>query len=345
VTNPESFYLLKGDKNLDGVKALFPASVPVLLSYGHTVQAAVSWSGNSVPAYSSDTFGKYIFSGTIAGSADYTNTNNLKALATVLVDKEIVDTNDAFLVRAGSITFSGNQVDYLYIPAGQGSGWLNIWRKEVDSLLLNRYKALLPSVPFQGDYVAYAQSGTVMVLPAVEIAKVNDWTDITKAASYFFAEIAVQSRRAINPLSDATITPLVDNAYRFSGQKDSVKTASRYIDGELFTSETVTRYHLVLTAYGDELTGKVIAGVSLFGNNQLQKLYPNPVREVLIVDNGQEKIRRISVSDAGGRPITTHVPDKSCTQLATGSWSPGVYIVTVQTEAGTSRHKIVKSVK
>jgi hypothetical protein len=343
VTNPESFHFFKGDKTLEQVKALLPASVQLLLSNNETVQAPVNWSTNSTPAYNKDAFGKYIFTGTIANSASYTNTNNLKASAEIYVDKDIVDVNDAFLLRAGSITYLGQQVDYLYLPGAQGQGGLMNWKQEINDWLLNRYQALLPNVPISGDYVAYKKGGTVAVLPATEIAKVSDWTDITKAADYFFPNIVIQTQSAINPLSDETIEPLADNAYRIESQKEITKTDYQYVDGVLLTIELTERYHLVFTTYGNELSGTDFVGISLPGNNHSLKLYPNPVKEVLNINNGQAKIEGISVADAGGRLITKTLPDKSVYQLVTGNWKPGIYIVTIETKSGISRHKVVKT--
>ena len=62
-----------------------PTTVSIGLSNSTTTSAAITWDGGT-PVYDPDTAGTYSFSGTIAPSYDFVNSNNLRASAQVIVE-------------------------------------------------------------------------------------------------------------------------------------------------------------------------------------------------------------------------------------------------------------------
>jgi hypothetical protein len=171
VTNPAAIYLKQGEKTLEQVRDLLPATVSVTLDNSAVISAAVVWSANSDPVYNLNVSEKYTFTGTISGTAEYRNNNNRTV--------------------------------------------------------------------------------------AIEI-----WVEIP-------------------------------------------------------------------TGIANPETAKI-------------RLYPNPVADILNIDNGQTAIRTIRVHDTAGRPVIAAEPKTTTWQIATSAWQPGLYIVSVETNAGISRHKIVK---
>jgi hypothetical protein len=72
------------------------------------------------------------------------------------------------------------------------------------------------------------------------------------------------------------------------------------------------------------------------------RLYPNPVADILNVDNRQIIIRTIRIHDASGRTVAVAEPKSTSWQLATSAWQPGLYIVSIETDTGTSHYKVIK---
>ncbi len=70
-------------------------------------------------------------------------------------------------------------------------------------------------------------------------------------------------------------------------------------------------------------------------------VYPNPVVDVLNIDS-DSKVSGVTVYDLTGKAVSSHTMAAQKNQINLSKLSPGVYVVTVQTEAGSKTVKILK---
>jgi len=71
------------------------------------------------------------------------------------------------------------------------------------------------------------------------------------------------------------------------------------------------------------------------------KAYPNPVVDVLNIDS-PSKVKSVSVFDASGKNAANFELNSAKSQVNLSKLSPGVYVVTITTESGTSSVKVIK---
>ncbi len=76
-------------------------------------------------------------------------------------------------------------------------------------------------------------------------------------------------------------------------------------------------------------------------NRQNLNVYPNPVLDVLNIDS-DSKLSGVTVYDLTGKAVSSHTMAAQKNQINLSKLSPGVYVVTVQTEAGSKTVKILK---
>ncbi len=76
-------------------------------------------------------------------------------------------------------------------------------------------------------------------------------------------------------------------------------------------------------------------------NLQNLNVYPNPVLDVLNIDS-DSKVSGVTVYDLTGKAVSSHTMAAQKNQINLSKLSPGVYVVTVQTEAGSKTVKILK---
>ncbi|HAV02143.1 MAG TPA: hypothetical protein DCW95_02920, partial [Chryseobacterium sp.] len=70
-------------------------------------------------------------------------------------------------------------------------------------------------------------------------------------------------------------------------------------------------------------------------------VYPNPVVDVLNIDS-DSKVSGVTVYDLTGKVVSNHTMAAQKNQINLSKLSPGVYVVIVQTEAGSKTVKILK---
>ena len=75
------------DFGTDISEAKLPATASATLSDNSTEDISITWDGGA-PAYDANTPGTYIFTGTLGASDSFTNTNNLNAIANVIVGQQ-----------------------------------------------------------------------------------------------------------------------------------------------------------------------------------------------------------------------------------------------------------------
>ncbi|MBU8881887.1 choice-of-anchor J domain-containing protein [Kaistella sp. DKR-2] len=71
------------------------------------------------------------------------------------------------------------------------------------------------------------------------------------------------------------------------------------------------------------------------------KLYPNPVVDVLNIES-PEKVKSITVFDATGKSVSTHVLNASKSQVNLSKLASGVYVVNIETDKGVQSVKMIK---
>jgi hypothetical protein len=81
-------------------------------------------------------------------------------------------------------------------------------------------------------------------------------------------------------------------------------------------------------------------GVSDQAKNTV-KLYPNPVVDVLNIES-PDKVKSITVFDATGRSVSTHVLNASKSQVNLSALASGVYVVNIVTDKGVQTVKMIK---
>jgi hypothetical protein len=84
-----------------------------------------------------------------------------------------------------------------------------------------------------------------------------------------------------------------------------------------------------------------IVGISDIVLNEQLKLYPNPVSGVLNVELEDMVIDKVVVYDILGKNITTSTVNDYKLKLDTTGFTPGLYFISVQTEAGIIHSKVV----
>ena len=85
-----------------------------------------------------------------------------------------------------------------------------------------------------------------------------------------------------------------------------------------------------------------IATLAVSDANKSQiKVYPNPVVDALNIDAAY-KVTSVKVFDLSGKVVSTYSLNQVKNQVNLGKLTPGVYMVTIQTEKGIETVKIVK---
>jgi hypothetical protein len=107
------------------------------------------------------------------------------------------------------------------------------------------------------------------------------------------------------------------------------------LDGWEASSKQITR-SITLSMQKETSTG-----IPEWTNTEA-KAYPNPVHELLRIDNGQVLIKTISITDLNGRRIAQAEPGAASFQINVSSWTQGVYIITIESETGIRRLRVVK---
>ena len=69
-------------------------------------------------------------------------------------------------------------------------------------------------------------------------------------------------------------------------------------------------------------------------------IYPNPVKDVLIIENGELKIENVEIYDGSGRKIVNY--SLSTNQINVSALPQGIYFVKLEMEKGTVTKKFVK---
>jgi hypothetical protein len=77
-------------------------------------------------------------------------------------------------------------------------------------------------------------------------------------------------------------------------------------------------------------------------NGQL-KIYPNPTRGELIIENGELKIENVEFDDVFGRNVLSHQFSTFNFQLSIFHLPSGIYFVRIQTDKGVITRKVVKN--
>ncbi len=81
-------------------------------------------------------------------------------------------------------------------------------------------------------------------------------------------------------------------------------------------------------------------GVSDQAKNAV-KVYPNPVVDVLNIES-PDKVKSITVFDATGRSVSTHVLNASKSQVNLSALASGIYVVNIVTDKGVQTVKMIK---
>ena len=77
-------------------------------------------------------------------------------------------------------------------------------------------------------------------------------------------------------------------------------------------------------------------------NVELQnlKLYPNPVKDELVIENGELRIEKVEICDLTGKTIYQFENLKN--KINVSALSQGIYIVRLKTDKGTVTEKFIK---
>jgi hypothetical protein len=114
----------------------------------------------------------------------------------------------------------------------------------------------------------------------------------------------------------------------FMGIADVVITLT--VTNEHGCSDTQSRHLDVVYSSVDEITAPVF------------KVYPNPVKDVLII-SGEEFIEEINVTDQVGRKVeTVRSTNQLHHQLNTHAWAAGTYYIQVKTNQAVVTYKVIK---
>jgi len=74
------------------------------------------------------------------------------------------------------------------------------------------------------------------------------------------------------------------------------------------------------------------------------KIYPNPTRGQLTIDNGQWRINSVEVFDVYGKKLASHqpIPSSSHHKIDISHLLPGIYFLKIETEKGIFVKKVLK---
>lgn len=119
----------------------------------------------------------------------------------------------------------------------------------------------------------------------------------------------------------------------------ATRTDSLILAGKDHAFETFTNQ--VLPAQGSIISGSAFLNIP--GKDIV--LFPNPARDLLTIESGNQALQQISVYNAVGQLVySAPATGASRHQLTTASYTPGIYLVRIQTDKGevTSRFEIRK---
>jgi uncharacterized repeat protein (TIGR02543 family) len=81
-------------------------------------------------------------------------------------------------------------------------------------------------------------------------------------------------------------------------------------------------------------------GIETITNDEIQ-IYPNPVKDILIIENGELKIENVEITDLSGR-IVVSCQSSVFSSINVSNLSQGAYFVKIYTDKGVVTKKIVK---
>jgi hypothetical protein len=98
---------------------------------------------------------------------------------------------------------------------------------------------------------------------------------------------------------------------------------------------------------GYDALGSVVVTQSTLSLNNFEKeafaLYPNPVQNILNIENSQSNIQEVQLYDLTGRLLTRIRPDRNFANVDFSNLSNGIYLLKVTSDEKTITKKIIKN--
>ncbi|MCW3104411.1 MAG: two component regulator propeller domain protein [Bacteroidetes bacterium] len=86
----------------------------------------------------------------------------------------------------------------------------------------------------------------------------------------------------------------------------------------------------------------ITAGIEGLSSDDGLIMYPNPVTDKLVLEVSDYKNTTVEVFNLQGQLIQRIVPESSATVISTGSFSPGLYVLKVNSPAGSAVRRFIK---
>ncbi len=172
---------------------------------------------------------------------------------------------------------------------------------------------------------------------------------------YYLSGIELEFSCGVKAEFTAPDTVLVTNTASFTDVSTGNPTFREWDFGDGSTStvqnpthdySTIGTYTVTLTAgvdtcctiYEMEVVVKPV-GISEKEINIAVDIYPNPANEVLNIRT-TENIETVKIFNAFGRLVTEHIVGDKLTRINTSDFTPGIYFVQINTEAGFVTRKV-----
>lgn len=193
--------------------------------------------------------------------------------------------------------------------------------------------------PVMGDYAFQHVTKTIPVYVSCGSKSVyqqaDGWNDFLKIVDTLWYTLALQINdttmgSAVQStefcLTTLTATPY-DN-YRFV----------QWHDGD--TSNPRTLYVTQDTVFTAEFAVK--NSIPQNRINETLNIYPNPVQDILCIDNHDQIINKVDIYDINGKRIKCFPVNDTKTMLSVSNLCKGIYFLNINTLQGNSRKKMVK---
>ena len=181
-------------------------------------------------------------------------------------------------------------------------------------------------------------------------------TTTSNSATITWAAVSGATSYDLKVYLDAAHTQLFgDYVLNASGQRQNAPSQNAPMRSAQATAATQlsytvtglspqTQYWYVITAsdnttYGGTFITQSPTGIETITTEEL-RIYPNPVRDELRIENGELRIYKVEICDLSGKMVNSQwLNGKS---INVSNLSQGIYIVRITTDKGTVTRKFVK---